>query len=161
MPSFDVVSEIDKHEAQNAVDQANRELDRRFDFKGVNATFELKDGGVIMTANEEFQVEQMKGILEGCMIKRSIKVSCLEYGDLQGAGKQVKMTATMKEGIDKDLSRIMVKMVKESKIKVQAAIQGDSIRVTGKKRDDLQEIMALWKASEDIKLPLQFKNFKD
>ena len=161
MPSFDVVSEIDKHEALNAVDQANRELERRFDFKGVNASFELKDGGVIMTANEEFQVEQMKPMLETCLIKRSIKVSCLEYGDLQGAGKQVKMTATMKEGIDKDLSRIMVKMVKESKIKVQAAIQGDSIRVTGKKRDDLQEIMALWKSSEEIKLPLQFKNFKD
>lgn len=161
MPSFDVVSEIDKHEATNAVDQANRELERRYDFKGVNATFELKDGAVVLTANEEFQVEQMKPMLESCMIKRGLKVTCLEYGDLQGAGKQVKMTATMKEGIDKDLSRIMVKMVKESKIKVQAAIQGESIRVTGKKRDDLQEIMALWKASEEIKLPLQFKNFKD
>jgi len=161
MPSFDVVSEIDKHEAKNAVDQANRELERRYDFKGVNASFELKEGGVIMTANEEFHIEQMKPMLEGSLIKRGIKVSCVEYGALQGAGKQVKMTATLKEGIDKDLARNMVKMVKESKIKVQAAVQGESIRVTGKKRDDLQEVMALWKGNEEIKLPLQFKNFKD
>ena len=161
MPSFDVVSEIDKHEATNAVDQANRELERRFDFKGANASFELKDGGVMLTANEEFQIQQMKPMLEGSLVKRKIKPSCVEYGDLEGAGKQVKMLATLKEGLDKDLTRIMVKMVKDSKIKVQAAIQGDSIRVTGKKRDELQDVMALWKASEEIKLPLQFKNFKD
>ncbi|MFT6153269.1 MAG: hypothetical protein ACJAYK_001127 [Crocinitomicaceae bacterium] len=161
MPSFDVVSEIDKHEATNAVDQANRELERRFDLKGANASFELKDGAITITANEEFHVDQMKPMLEASLIKRKIKPTCIEYADLQGAGKQVKMVATLKEGLDKDLTRIMVKMVKESKIKVQAAIQGDSIRVTGKKRDELQDVMALWKASEEIKLPLQFKNFKD
>jgi len=161
MPSFDVVSEVDNHEAQNAVDQSNRELERRFDFKGVNASFELKDGTVTLTANEEFQVDQMKPILEGCFIKRNIKVSCLEYGDAQGAGKQVKVICTIRQGIDKDLGRKMTKMVKDSKIKVQAAIQGESIRVTGKKRDDLQEVMALWKNSDEIALPLQFKNFKD
>ncbi|WP_396587291.1 YajQ family cyclic di-GMP-binding protein [Bermanella sp. R86510] len=161
MPSFDVVSEVDKHEASNAVDQANRELERRYDFKGVNASFELKEGVVTLTANEEFQVEQMKPMLESCLIKRDIKVSCIEYGDLKGAGKQVKMAATMREGLDKDLAKKMVKMVKENKLKVQAAIQGDSIRVTGKNRDDLQEVMALWKSSDDIILPLQFKNFKD
>lgn len=161
MPSFDVVSEVDKHEAQNAVDQANRELERRYDFKGVHASFELKEGVITLTANEEFQIEQMKPMLETCLIKRGIKITCLEYGDLKGAGKQVKMPATMKEGIDKELGKKMVKMVKEAKMKVQAAIQGDSIRVTGKKRDDLQEVMQLWKNSDEILLPLEFKNFKD
>ena len=161
MPSFDVVSEVNKHEAQNAVDQSNRELERRYDFKGVNASFELKENVVTLTANEEFQIDQMKPILEGCLIKREIKVSCLEYGKPQGAGKQLKVQATLREGIDKDLSKKMVKMVKDAKVKVQAAIQGDTIRVTGKKRDDLQEVMQLWKGSEDIIMPLQFKNFKD
>lgn len=161
MPSFDVVSEVDKHEAQNAVDQANRELSTRFDFKGVNASFELKDFVVTLTANEEFQIEQMKPVLEASMVKRKIKVSCLEYSDVQGAGKQVKVAATMRQGIDKDLARKMVKVVKDSKLKVQAAIQGEMIRVTGKKRDDLQQIMALFRGDDSISLPLAFKNFKD
>ena len=161
MPSFDVVSEIDKHEATNAVDQANRELSRRFDLKGANASFELKEGVITITANEEFHVDQMKPILEASLIKRKIKVSCIEYGDLQGAGKQVKVQATLKEGLDKDLTRIMSKMVKDNKMKAQAAVQGESIRVTAKKRDDLQAVMAMWRDNEDIKLPLQFKNFKD
>ncbi|MAA72310.1 MAG: YajQ family cyclic di-GMP-binding protein [Bermanella sp.] len=161
MPSFDVVSEIDHHEASNAVDQANRELERRYDLKGKNASFELNESVITMTANEEFHIDQMKPILEASLIKRSIKVSCLEYGKLTGAGKLVKMTATLQQGIDKDLSKKMVKMVKENKLKVQAAIQGETIRVTGKKRDDLQEAMALWKNDESIIMPLQFKNFKD
>ncbi|MGB1091945.1 MAG: YajQ family cyclic di-GMP-binding protein [Oceanobacter sp.] len=161
MPSFDVVSEVDKHEAQNAVDQANRELSTRFDFRGVDASFELKEFQVTLTANEEFQIEQMKPMLEGCMIKRKIKVSCLEYGDLKGAGKQVKVIATMRQGIDADLGRKMVKMVKESKIKVQVAIQGETVRVTGKKRDDLQEVMAMFRSDDSIEMPLAFKNFKD
>ncbi|OUR69289.1 YajQ family cyclic di-GMP-binding protein [Bermanella sp. 47_1433_sub80_T6] len=161
MPSFDVVSEIDTHEATNAVDQANRELERRYDLKGANASFELKEGVITLLANEEFHTDQMKPILETCLIKRKIKVSCVEYADPQGAGKQVKVLATLKEGLDKDLTRIMVKMVKDNKMKVQAAIQGESIRVTAKKRDDLQEVMALWKGSDEIALPLQFKNFKD
>lgn len=161
MPSFDVVSEIDKHEATNAVDQANRELSRRYDLKSANASFELKEGVITIIANEEFHVDQMKPILEAALIKRKIKVTCLEYGDLQGAGKQVKVLATLKEGLDKDLTRIMAKMVKENKMKAQAAVQGDSIRVTAKKRDELQAVMAMWRESEEIKLPLQFKNFKD
>lgn len=161
MPSFDTVSEVDKHEAQNAVDQANRELSTRFDFKGVDASFELSDFNVTLTANEEFQIEQMKPILESCMIKRKIKVSCLEYGDLTGAGKQVKMVATMRQGIDKDLARKMVKLVKDSKLKVQASIQGEMVRIQGKKRDDLQQVMALFRSDESISLPLAFKNFKD
>lgn len=161
MPSFDTVSEVDKHEAQNAVDQANRELDKRFDFKGVDASFELKDFNVTLTANEEFQIEQMKPMLEGAMIKRNIKVSCLEYGDLTGAGKQVKMIATMRQGIDKDLARELVKIVKDSKLKVQASIQGEMVRIQGKKRDDLQQVMALFRGDESISMPLAFKNFKD
>ncbi len=160
MPSFDTVSEVDKHEAQNAVDQANRELSTRFDFKGVDASFELKEFAVTLTANEEFQIEQMKPMLESSMIKRKIKVSCLEYGDLAGAGKQVKMIATMRQGIDKDLARKMVKMVKDSKLKVQASIQGEMVRVQGKNRDDLQQVMALFRG-DDITLPVAFKNFKD
>ncbi|MAD47050.1 MAG: YajQ family cyclic di-GMP-binding protein [Oceanospirillaceae bacterium] len=161
MPSFDVVSEVEKHEAQNAVDNANKELERRFDFKGVGASFELKEFVVTLTANEEFQIEQMKPMLEGAMIKRDIKVSCLEYGELKGAGKQVKMTATMRQGIDKELGKKMVKLVKDSKLKVQASIQGETIRVTGKKRDDLQQVMALFRQDESIDMPLAFKNFKD
>ncbi|GAA6135139.1 YajQ family cyclic di-GMP-binding protein [Oceaniserpentilla sp. 4NH20-0058] len=161
MPSFDVVSEIEQHEASNAVDQANREIERRYDLKGKNASFELNESVITLTANEEFHIDQMKPILESCLLKRKIKVSCLEYGALTGAGKLVKMAATLQQGIDKDLGKKMVKMVKDNKLKVQAAIQGETIRVTGKKRDDLQEVMALWKGDESITMPLQFKNFKD
>jgi uncharacterized protein YajQ (UPF0234 family) len=161
MPSFDIVSEIEKHEAQNAVDSANREITTRFDFKGVNATFELKDKEVLMTANEEFQIEQMKPMLESNLIKRKIKVSCLEYGKLVGAGKQVKMPAELRQGIDKDLGRIINKKIKESKIKVTSAVQGEMVRVTGKKRDELQQVMQMLKADEEIELPLMYKNFKD
>jgi len=161
MPSFDIVSEIEKHEAQNAVDSANREVMTRFDFNGVNATFELKEKEVLMTANEEFQIEQMKPMLESNLIKRKIKVSCLEYGKLVGAGKQVKMPAELRQGIDKDLGRIINKKIKESKIKVTSAVQGEMVRVTGKKRDELQQVMQMLKADEEIELPLMFKNFKD
>ena len=160
MPSFDVVSEFNKHEATNAIDQANRELSTRWDFKGVGASFDLNDNIVLMTANEEFQVDQMRDILEGCLIKRGIKASCLNYGDIQGAGKQVKKEVTMRHGLDKDLTKKITKLIKESKVKVQSAIQGEQVRVTGKKRDDLQQIIALLKES-DIELPLQFTNFRD
>lgn len=161
MPSFDVVSEVDKHEAQNAVDQANRELSTRYDFKGVHASFELNDFVVTLTANEEFQLQQMQPMLEGAMTKRSIKVSCLQYDDPQGAGKQVKMTATMRQGIDKELGKKITKLIKESKLKVQASIQGESVRVQGKSRDDLQAVMQLLKHHEEIDLPLNFKNMKN
>ena len=106
MPSFDVVSEIDTHEATNAVDQANRELERRYDLKGANASFELKEGVITLLANEEFHTDQMKPILEACLIKRKIKVSCVEYADPQGAGKQVKVLATLKEGLDSIIKEI-------------------------------------------------------
>jgi len=161
MPSFDVVSEVDKHEAQNAVDQANRELATRFDFRGVQAGFELKDLIVTMTAEHEFQIDQMKPMLTAAMIKRNIKTSCLEYSKVQGSGKQVKVTATMRQGIDKELGKKMVKMVKDSKLKVQASIQGETVRIQGKSRDDLQQVMAMFKKDESIEMPLAFKNFKD
>lgn len=161
MPSFDIVSEVDKHEAQNAVDGANRELSTRFDFRGVDASFELKEKVVTLTANEEFQLQQMKPMLEGNMIKRKIKTSCLEYGDMTGAGKQVKMLATMRQGIDGDLGRKINKLIKNSKIKVTSQVQGETVRVTGKKRDDLQQVMQMLRSEESIELPLEFKNFKD
>jgi len=161
MPSFDVVSEVDKHEAQNAVDQANRELSTRFDFRGVSASFELKDFVVTMIADNKTQLDQMKSMLISALIKRSIKANCLEFSEPQGSGKQVKILATMRQGIDKDLGRKMAKMIKDSKIKVQASIQGDTVRVQGKKRDDLQQVMALLRGDESIDMPLAFKNFKD
>ncbi|KZY95953.1 YajQ family cyclic di-GMP-binding protein [Oleibacter sp. HI0075] len=161
MPSFDVVSEVDKHEAQNAVDQANRELSTRFDFRGVSASFELKDFVVTMIADNNTQLDQMKSMLISAMIKRSIKANCLEFADPQGTGKQVKILATMRQGIDKDLGRKIAKMIKDSKIKVQASIQGDTVRVQGKKRDDLQQVMAMLRGEESIDMPLAFKNFKD
>ncbi|WP_370217467.1 YajQ family cyclic di-GMP-binding protein [Thalassolituus sp.] len=161
MPSFDVVSEVDKHEAQNAVDQANRELSTRFDFRGVSASFELNDFVVAMVADNNTQIEQMKSMLMGAMTKRSIKVNCLEFSAPSGVGKQTKVTATMRQGIDKELVKKMVKMIKDSKIKVQASIQGDTVRVTGKKRDDLQQVMAMFRSDDSIDMPLAFKNFKD
>lgn len=161
MPSFDVVSEVDKHEASNAVDQANRELSTRYDFKGVDASFELSDFIVTLMANEEFQITQMQPMLEGAMIKRGIKISCLEYSDVQGAGKQVKMTATMRQGIDKELAKKITKLIKESKLKVQSSIQGETVRVQGKSRDDLQAVMQLLKNDDSIDLPLNFKNMKN
>ena len=161
MPSFDVVSEVDKHEAQNAVDQANRELSTRFDFRGVSASFELKDFVVTMIADNNTQLDQMKSMLISAMIKRSIKANCLEFAEPQGTGKQVKILATMRQGIDKDLGRKIAKLIKDSKIKVQASIQGDTVRVQGKKRDDLQQVMAMLRGEESIDMPLAFKNFKD
>lgn len=161
MPSFDVVSEVDKHEAQNAVDQANRELSTRFDFRGVDASFEMKDLVVTMAAENKMQMEQMKSMLMGGMTKRGLKVSCLEFSDPQGSGKQIKVNATMRQGIDKELGKKMVKLVKDSKIKVQASIQGDTVRIQGKSRDDLQQVMQLFRTDESIEMPLAFKNFKD
>lgn len=161
MPSFDVVSEVDKHEAQNAVDQANRELSTRFDFRGIKASFELKEFVVTMIADVDFQLEQMKPMLIGGLVKRGLKADSLEFGEVQGSGKQVKMAVTIKHGIDQDLGRKMVKMVKDSKLKVQVAIQGESLRVQGKSRDELQQVMNMYRTDDSIKVPLAFKNFKD
>ncbi|MCL4150390.1 UNVERIFIED_CONTAM: hypothetical protein GTU68_064921, partial [Idotea baltica] len=143
MPAFDIVSEVDQHELTNAVDQANRELANRFDFRGSEAKVEQSSKVLTLFADSDFQLDQLLDILRLKLVKRKIEVSCLEVKDPVGQGKMRKQDVIIREGIDKDLSRKIVKLVKESKIKVQAAVQGDSVRITGKKRDDLQQVMAL------------------
>jgi uncharacterized protein YajQ (UPF0234 family) len=160
MPSFDVVSEIDLHEARNAVDQASREVDTRFDFKGSGAKFELNEAVVSMTAESEFQLEQMRDILYSKLARRSIDLACIELGKVEQAGKEARQTVTLRQGIDADLGRKIVKLIKDQKMKVQASITGDKIRVTGKKRDDLQEVIQLLRGQE-LDMPLQFHNFRD
>lgn len=161
MPSFDVVSEIEKHELTNAVDQTNREISNRFDFRGTDAKVELSEKVLILHAESDFQLDQVQDILRLKLVKRGIEVNCLEVKDSVGNGKMRKQDIVVREGIDSDLSRKIVKLIKASKSKVQAAIQGDSVRVTGKKRDDLQGVMALLKGNDDIDMPLQFNNFRD
>ena len=161
MPSFDIVSEVDLHELTNSVDQANRELTTRYDFRGVDASYAKSgDAQVIMSADADFQLTQMIEILKTKMIKRGIDARCLEVKDQYGAGKQVKQDVTVRQGLEKDLAKKIVKMIKEAKLKVQAAIQGEQVRVTGKKRDDLQEVIAFLKGAE-LDMPLQFNNFRD
>jgi uncharacterized protein YajQ (UPF0234 family) len=160
MPSFDVVSEVDSHEVTNALDQANRELSTRFDFRGVTATFERADDLITMTADADIQLQQMLDILQNKLHRRGIDISCLDIADATKLGKQVKQKVTIKQGLDKDTSRKIVKLIKEKKLKVQSAIQGDKVRVSGKKRDDLQQTMALLKAAE-LDMPLQYDNFRD
>jgi len=159
MPSFDVVSELDKHEVTNAFDNAVKELDRRYDLRG-KGTFELKELTIHLTADADFQLEQMLEILKLSLVKRKIEVQCLELKDAYPSGKSVKQDATLREGIDKELAKKIVAHIKEAKLKVQAAIQGEQVRVTGKKRDDLQEAIALLRA-KDFGMPLQFNNFRD
>lgn len=160
MPSFDIVSEVDLHEAANAVDQANREVGTRFDFKGSGAQYELKEAVITLLAENEFQLQQMLDILQPRLAKRGIDILCLKIDPPQVSGKQARQTVTLRQGIDSVLAKQIVKLIKDSKMKVQAAIQGDQVRVTGKKRDDLQESMALLRKSE-LDLPLQFTNFRD
>lgn len=160
MPSFDVVSEVDTHELSNAVDQANREVGTRFDFKGTNATFEFQQDKVQMKAPEEFQVKQMLDILMGKLAKRGIDVGALDLKDPEVSGQETRQTAEVKQGIDTPTAKKIVKHIKDAKLKVQAQIQGEQVRVTGKKRDDLQQVIALLKDS-DLGLPLQYVNFRD
>lgn len=160
MPSFDVVSEVDLAEVHNAVDQANREITTRFDFKGTNAKFVREGNEIQMTADADFQLQQMLDILQTRLIKRGIDVRALEVGDARPSGKQVHQTVVVRQGIDADLARKIVKMIKDKKMKVQAAIQGEKVRVTGKKRDDLQAVIAALKDSH-VEMPLQYNNFRD
>jgi uncharacterized protein YajQ (UPF0234 family) len=160
MPSFDVVSEVDLQEVNNAVDQSNREIGTRYDFKGVEARFERENDVITMTAEAEIQIDQMLDILKSKLVKRSVKLGSLDVQEPEKSGKLLRRKIIVKQGVDSDLARKIVKMVKDQKLKVQAAIQGDKVRVTGKKRDDLQSTIALLKAS-DITLPLQFNNFRD
>lgn len=160
MPSFDVVSEVDMHELTNAVDQANREVDTRFDFKGSDSTFALSEADVTLESGSEFQLQQMMDILQKKMVKRGIDIGCLEVKDPEMSGRRARQQVIVRQGIDKDLARKIVKLVKDAKLKVQAAIQGDQVRVTGKNRDDLQQIIAMLRGS-NLGLPLQFSNFRD
>ena len=160
MPSFDVVSDFDSHEARNAVDQANREVTTRFDFKGTGSKYEL-DGQVIsLTSQSDFQLQQMLDILRQKLAKRGIDIACLDEKEPEFSGSEARQQVILRKGIDSDLARKLVKMVKGSKLKVQAAIQGDQLRISGKKRDDLQAVITLLK-NADVELPLQYENFRD
>lgn len=160
MPSFDVVSELNMHEVVNAVDQATRELEQRYDFKGTDATFELVESTVTLTAQVDFQLKQMLEILKLRITKRGIDIGCMEIKEPEIALNAARQTVILKQGIDSDLARKIVKLVKDSKLKVQAAIQGEKVRITGKKRDDLQEAIAMLR-KEKLGLPLQYVNFRD
>jgi hypothetical protein len=160
MPSFDVVSEVDHHELTNAVDQMNREISNRFDFKGSNARVELKDQVMNLEADNEFQIKQMHDIIYKKLASRGIDTACLDQGKIEERGMRAYQTITVREGVDKELAKKIVKMIKDTKMKVQAAIQGEQVRVTGKKRDDLQSVIEMLKGA-DIELPLQFNNFRD
>ncbi|OOZ35710.1 YajQ family cyclic di-GMP-binding protein [Solemya velesiana gill symbiont] len=160
MPSFDVVSEVDIQEVKNAVDQSNREVSTRFDFKGVGAKFEHNKEEIKLSAEQDFQLKQMLDILRQKLAKRNIDVGCMEVKDSECSLNAARQLVVIKQGIDTDTARKMVKGIKASKLKMQAQIQGEQVRVTGKKRDDLQQVIALLKDS-DYGLPLQFINFRD
>jgi len=160
MPSFDVVSEIDQHELTNAIDQANREISNRFDFKGTNSKIEMVDNSLTIISSSEFQIKQINDILETKLTKRGIDIRCLDYGDITENNNEARQIVVIKKGIEKELARKIVKMIKTSKLKIQAAIQGEQVRITGKKRDNLQQAIAELKdAKYDI--PLQYVNFRD
>lgn len=161
MPSFDIVSEVDKHELTNAVDQSNREIGNRFDFRGTDSRVEQSNKTLTLHADSDFQLEQILDILRLKLAKRGIEVRCLDVKDSVGNGKMRKQEVIVREGIDADLARKIVKIIKTSKAKVQAAVQGESVRVTGKKRDDLQGVIAMLRADDNIDMPLQFNNFRD
>ncbi|MFP6805437.1 MAG: YajQ family cyclic di-GMP-binding protein [Pseudomonadales bacterium] len=160
MPSFDVVSEVDFHEVTNAVDQANREIQTRFDFRGVDAKFERKEDVVRITAEADIQLDQMIDILRAKLVKRSIDPRVMDIGDQEHVGKLLHKNIKIQEGIESLVAKKVVKMIKDKKMKVQAAIQGEKVRVTGKKRDDLQQVMSMLK-EEEIGTPLQYNNFRD
>ena len=160
MASFDIKSEIDHHEITNAVDQANRILQNRFDFKGTGAEFSLADNQITLSAVEEFQIHQMLPILHESLAKRSVDLKSLKPGEVEVATGSASQIMNLQEGIDKELAKKITALVKQSKSKVQASIQGDSVRITGKKRDELQQIIQLVK-DQNFPVPLQYVNFRD
>jgi uncharacterized protein YajQ (UPF0234 family) len=160
MPSFDIVSELPMNEVTNAVDQASREVGQRFDFKGTNAKFELKDHAITLSAPADFQLKQMIEILKLKLAKRTIDVACLKIDEPVITGQTAKQVVTLREGIETELGKKIQRQIKDSKLKVQAALQDKQVRVTGKSRDDLQDAIALVKKGE-YELPLQFTNFRD
>ena len=160
MPSFDVVSDFDAHEARNGVDQANREVTTRFDFKGTGSKYELEDEVISLTTQSDFQLKQMMDILRQKLSKRCIDIGCMDEQEPEFSGSEARQKVIMRRGIDTDRARKLVKQIKAAKMKVQAAIQGDKLRISGKKRDDLQAVIAMLKET-DIGLPLQYENFRD
>ena len=160
MPSFDIVSELNPHEVANALDQANREVSTRFDFKGTNARFELNELVVTLSAPADFQLKQMMDILKLKLTKRGIDIACMKVDEPVVTGQTAKQVATLRQGIDTELGKKLQRLIKDSKLKVQAAIQDKQVRVTGKSRDDLQEAIALVRGGK-LELPLQFTNFRD
>ena len=160
MPSFDIVSEVDVHELTNAADQANRELSNRFDFKNIDAKFVLDDKLVTQSAPSEFQLQQMTEILRARLIARSIDARCLEFGEIETNLAGARQKITVKQGIERELAKKIQGTIKDAKLKVEAQINGDKLRVTGKKRDDLQAAIALLRG-QTFERPLQFDNFRD
>ena len=160
MPSFDIESNVDLHELTNAIDQSNRVIANRYDFKEANASFEFVNETVKLNAKEVFQIDQMIPILKENLAKRSIDLKSLKLGEKSETNNMASLNAEIIQGINQEVAREIVKIIKSSKIKVQSSIQGDSLRVSGKKRDELQEIISLLK-NQEIEIPLQFKNFRD
>jgi uncharacterized protein YajQ (UPF0234 family) len=160
MPSFDIVSKVDMHEIHNAVDQANREVGTRFDFKGADATFELNENAIIMTAPTDFQLKQMDDILRSKVTKRNVDIRTLDAKEPEIKLNEAKQKIEVKQGIETETAKKIIKLIKDKKLKVQAAIQGDQVRVTGKKRDDLQEVIAMLR-QENLGIALQYENFRD
>lgn len=161
MPSFDIVSEVNQVEVRNALDQANKELSTRFDFKGSDARVEQKEKTLTLYADDDFKLSQVTDILTAKLAKRGVDVRSLKYGDIEKiSGNKVKQVVTVREGVEQDLAKKIVKLVKDSKLKVQASIQGEAVRISGAKRDDLQSAIALVKKSI-TDFPLQYGNFRD
>ena len=160
MPSFDIVSELNPHEVANALDQANREVSTRFDFKGTGAKFELAELVITLSAPADFQLKQMMDILNLKLTKRGIDIVCMKVDEPVITGQTAKQVATLRQGIDTELGKKLQRLIKDSKLKVQAAIQDKQVRVTGKSRDDLQAAIALVRGGK-LDLPLQFTNFRD
>ncbi len=160
MPSFDVVSQVDMHELTNAIDQSNREISTRFDFKGTNSRVEHSNNELTLIAPAEFQIKQISDILQNKLSKRKIDVTCLDIGKIVESNNETRQPIIIRQGIDKELAKNITKIIKVSKLKVQSSIQGEQVRVTGKKRDDLQELISLLKNS-NLGQPLQYINFRD
>ena len=161
MPSFDIISEFDTHEVKNSVDQANKEVSTRFDFKGTSSSFELTDEKLVMISESTFQLQQMFSVIVAKLSRRGVDVGCMDVGDTKGTGgKLMRQEITLKQGLDSTTAKKIVKLIKDKKLKVQAAINGDKVRVTGKKRDDLQEVIQMLR-DEKLETPLQYDNFRD
>jgi cyclic-di-GMP-binding protein len=161
MPSFDIVSQVNQVEVRNAIDQANKELSTRFDFKGSNARAELADKALSLYADDDFKMKQVIDIVAGKLTKRGVDIRALKYGEIEKVGgNKVKQVVTIRVGVDQELAKKIVKLIKDAKMKVQASIQGDTVRVSGAKRDDLQAAIALVRKSI-TDFPLQYENFRD